>query len=159
MAGALTQWMKEQWYRDIEPEKAFAVMAEEAAKVPAGSEGLLCLPYFAGERTPLNDPNARGCFFGLETRHTRGHMVRAGLEGICYTIRANLELMKTHDLPVKRIFAVGGGTKNPVWLQCLADILECEVAVPQVSVGAAYGDALMAAMAGTKDMMHQLIQK
>lgn len=147
-AGALTQWMKEQWYRDIEPEKAFAVMAEEAAKVPAGSEGLLCLPYFAGERTPLNDPNARGCFFGLETRHTRGHMVRAGLEGICYTIRANLELMKTHDLPVKRIFAVGGGTKNPVWLQCLADILECEVAVPQVSVGAAYGDALMAAMAG-----------
>ncbi|MBM6830247.1 FGGY-family carbohydrate kinase [Anaerotignum lactatifermentans] len=145
-AGALTQWMKEQWYKDV-TENAFAVMAKEAGQVPPGSEGLLCLPYFAGERTPLNDPKARGVFFGLETRHTRGHMVRAGLEGICYGIRANLELMKTHGLPIRRIFAVGGGTKNPVWMQCLADILEQEVAVPAVSLGAAYGDALMAAMA------------
>lgn len=147
-AGALTQWMKEQWYKDVGEKEAFAVMTEEAGEVPPGSEGLLCLPYFAGERTPLNDPSARGCFFGLETGHTRGHMVRAGLEGICYTIRANMELIKAHNLPVKRIFAVGGGTKNSVWMQCLADILECEVLVPQISVGAAYGDALMAAMCG-----------
>lgn len=147
-AGALTQWMKEQWYREAAEDEAFLRMAEEAAEVPAGSEGLLCLPYFAGERTPINDPRARGCFIGLETRHTRGHMVRAGLEGICYTIRANLELMKEHGLELRRIFAVGGGTKNPVWMQCLADILEQEVAVPAVSIGAAYGDALMAALAG-----------
>ncbi len=147
-AGALTQWMKEQWYKDAEEKNAFAMMAQEAEKVPAGSEGLICLPYFAGERTPLNDPNARGCFFGLESRHTRGHLVRAGLEGICYTIRANIALMKAHGLPIKRIFAVGGGTKNPVWMQCLADILECEVSVPRISVGAAYGDALMAALSG-----------
>lgn len=145
-AGALTQWMKEQWYREAAEGEAFLRMAEEAAEVPAGSEGLLCLPYFAGERTPINDPRARGCFIGLETRHTRGHMVRAGLEGICYTIRANLELMKEHGLELRRIFAVGGGTKNPVWMQCLADILEQEVAVPAVSIGAAYGDALMAAL-------------
>lgn len=147
-AGALTQWMKDQWYRDVEEGEAFARMAKEAGEIPAGSEGLLCLPYFAGERTPINDPKARGCFIGLETRHTRGHMVRAGLEGICYSIRANLELMKKHGLEIKRIFAVGGGTKNPVWMQCLADILEQEISVPEITVGAAYGDALMAALAG-----------
>lgn len=147
-AGALTQWMKEQWYRDIPEKDAFAKMAQEAAEVPAGSEGLLCLPYFAGERTPINDPKARGCFIGLETRHTRGHMVRAGLESICYSIRANLELIKEHGLEIKRIFAVGGGTKNLVWMQCLADTLEQEVSVPEISIGAAYGDALMAALAG-----------
>lgn len=147
-AGALTQWMKDQWYKDAEGSEAFAVMAQEAEMVPAGSEGLLCLPYFAGERTPINDPKARGCFIGLETRHTRGHMVRAGLEGICYSIRANLELMKEHGLELNRIFVVGGGTKNPVWMQCLADILEQEISVPEVTIGAAYGDALMAALAG-----------
>lgn len=149
-AGALTQWMAEQWYKAEENGKAppFALMAEEASKVPAGSEDLLCLPYFAGERTPINDPKARGCFIGLETRHTRGHMVRAGLEGICYDIRANVELMKEHGLQIRRIFAVGGGTKNPVWMQCLADILEQEISVPEITVGAAYGDALMAALAG-----------
>ncbi len=159
-AGALTQWMREQWYRDVEnkdrsssccgegEESPFHRMELEAAAVPAGSEGLICLPYFAGERTPVNDPRARGVFFGLETRHTRGHMVRAGIEGICYTIRANVELMKAHNLPVRRIFAVGGGTKNALWLQCLADILEEEICVPAISVGAAYGDALMAALAG-----------
>lgn len=147
-AGALTQWMKDQWYRDVKEEEAFAVMAQEAGEIPAGSEGLLCLPYFAGERTPINDPKARGCFIGLESGHTRGHMVRAGLEGICHSIRANQKLLKAHGLEIKRIFAVGGGTKNPVWMQCLADILEQEISVPQVTMGAAYGDALMAALAG-----------
>lgn len=147
-AGALTQWMGEQWYRDAKKESRFHRMEMEASAVPAGSEGLICLPYFAGERTPVNDPQARGVFFGLETRHTRGHMVRSGIEGICYTIRDNVNLMKAHGLPMGRIFAVGGGTKNALWLQCLADILEQEICVPAVSFGAAYGDALMAALAG-----------
>lgn len=146
-AGALTQWMKEQWYRDVKENEAFEMMAKEAETVPPGSQGLICLPYFAGERTPLNDPKARGVFFGLDRRHTRGHMVRAALEGICFGIKANIALIKSHDVPVKRIFAVGGGTKNQVWMQCLADILEQEIGVPEVSLGAAYGDALMAAMA------------
>lgn len=76
-----------------------------------------------------------------------GARCAGGIEGICYTIRNNVELMKAHGLPMRRIFAVGGGTKNALWLQCLADILEQEVCVPAVSFGAAYGDALMAALA------------
>jgi xylulokinase len=149
-AGALTQWMREQWYKDTEADdiSPFERMAAEAGAVPPGSEGLICLPYFAGERTPLNDPCARGMFFGMDMGHTRGHMVRAGLEGICYSLRANVEVIKAHGLSVRRIFAVGGGTKNSLWLQCLADILEQEIQVPTVSIGASYGDALMAALAG-----------
>lgn len=148
-AGALTQWMREQWYQEMEDkeESPFHLMELDAAGVPAGSEGLICLPYFAGERTPINDPEARGCFFGLQTCHTRGHMVRSALEGICYTLKANLEMMRKHNLPVQRILVVGGGTKNSVWLQCLSDILEEELCIPKVTVGASYGDALMAALA------------
>ena len=105
-AGALTQWMGEQWYRDAKKESRFHRMEMEASAVPAG------------------------------------------IEGICYTIRDNVNLMRAHGLPMGRIFAVGGGTKNALWLQCLADILEQEICVPAVSFGAAYGDALMAALAG-----------
>lgn len=148
-AGALTQWMREQWYQEMEDkeESPFHLMELDAAGVPAGSEGLICLPYFAGERTPINDSEARGCFFGLQTCHTRGHMVRSALEGICYTLKANLEMMRKHNLPIQRILVVGGGTKNSVWLQCLSDILEEELCIPKVTVGASYGDALMAALA------------
>ncbi len=146
-AGALTEWLR----RTLYPKDAnagFDLMQEEAAQVPPGSGGLICLPYWDGERTPLNDPDAKGMYFGLGNMHGRGHLIRAALEGICYSIRANVALMKDRGVPVRRILAVGGGTKNEVWLQCMADILEAEICVPEVSVGAAYGDALMAALAG-----------
>lgn len=86
-AGALTAWLRRELYRDaVDAERsggpdAYEVMAHDAGQVGPGADGLLCLPYFAGERTPLNDPEARGVFFGLTERHTRGHMVRAALEG------------------------------------------------------------------------------
>ena len=146
-AGTLTAWLADTFYKD-QPDRTHAwdAMGSEASVVPAGSEGLICLPYFAGERTPLNDPDARGVFFGLNPGHGRGHMVRAALEGICCSIRANLELMERHGLPIHRVRVTGGGTKNPVWLQCLADVLGRELELPAVTLGAAYGDALMAAM-------------
>lgn len=84
-AGALTSWLRQELYRDaVEAEghggpDAYSVMAHDAADVAPGADGLLCLPYFAGERTPLNDPEARGVFFGLTGRHTRAHMVRVCL--------------------------------------------------------------------------------
>ena len=128
---------------------AYTAMAREAAAIPAGSEGLVCLPYFAGERTPLNDPFAKGVFFGLSVKHTRAHMVKAGLEGIAYTIAAHLDLLeKEHGEPLRRIMAVGGGTKNPVWLQAVADVTGRQICTAKVTVGAAFGDAIMAALAG-----------
>ena len=124
-------------------------MTHDAGQVGPGADGLLCLPYFAGERTPLNDPDARGVFFGLTERHTRGHMVRAALEGIAYTVAAHVDIIeRDHGLPIEHIMLVGGGTKNPVWMQAIADVCGREVSVAKVTVGACFGDALMAALAG-----------
>ena len=154
-AGSLTKWMRDELYRDAVAEEArggtcaFEVMAREAAEVAPGSDGLVCLPYFAGERTPLNDPGARGMFFGLTLGHTRGHMVRAALEGIAFTVAAHVDIIeREHGLHIERLMAVGGGTKNPVWLQAVADACSKEVRTAKVTMGACYGDALMAALAG-----------
>lgn len=154
-AGTLTRWLRDELYRDVVAAEqaggrnAYEVMAEEAAAVAPGADGLICLPYFAGERTPLNDPAARGTFFGLTMGHTRGHVVRAALEGIAYTVAAHVDILEQeHGLPVSRILAVGGGTKNPVWMQAIADVCGREILTAKVTVGASYGDALMAALAG-----------
>ena len=151
-AGALTDWLRKNLYRPLSEEEdldtgiesRFALMEQEASRVPAGAGGLVCLPYWAGERTPVNDPRAAGLFFGFHTGHTRAHMVRAALEGICFSILSNVEILKQHGLPIRRVLAAGGGTKNGLWMQCLADILGQQVEVPEISLGAAYGDALMA---------------
>ncbi len=154
-AGTLTAWLRDELYRDAVAAEdaggpsAYAVMAAEAAEVSPGSDGLICLPYFAGERTPLNDPAARGVYFGLTTRHARGHMVRAALEGIAYTVAAHVDIIeREHGLPIERIMLVGGGTKNRTWMQAIADVCGRSVSVAQVTVGACFGDALMASLAG-----------
>ena len=122
--------------------------AEEAASVPAGAEGLVCLPYLAGERTPINDPEARGMFFGLTTNHTRAHLSRAAIEGISCTIAQHFDVIAENGVQLKKVMCAGGGTKNEVWLQCVADMIERPVAVSEVTIGSAYGDALMATLGG-----------
>ncbi|PYG85913.1 xylulokinase [Ruminiclostridium sufflavum DSM 19573] len=153
-AGTLTRWFRDELYHElIESEQsngknAYAEMAGDIEKIPAGSEGLICLPYFAGERTPLNDPFAKGMFFGLTLSHTRAHLYKAALEGIGYTIAQHFDIFEENSLPVKKIMAVGGGTKNKVWLQAVADILGRTVYTSKITFGAAYGDAIMAALSG-----------
>ncbi len=97
---------------------------------------------------PFQDPAARGVFFGLTLRHSRGHLVHAALEGIGYTIAQHFDILEENGLPVKKVMVVGGGTKNPVWLQIVADILGRPVYTAKVTFGAAYGDAIMAALSG-----------
>ncbi|MBE6480324.1 MAG: carbohydrate kinase, partial [Olsenella sp.] len=153
-AGALTKWLRDVAYQDAKAAEeaggpnAFAVMAEEAASVPAGAEGLVCLPYLAGERTPINDPEARGMFFGLTTNHTRAHLSRAAIEGISCTIAQHFDVLDEDGVELKKVMCAGGGTKNEVWLQCVADMIERPVAVSEVTIGSAYGDALMATLGG-----------
>ncbi len=153
-AGTLTKWFRDQIYGDLAAaeaaggENAYAAMAAAASDIPAGSDGLICLPYFAGERTPLNDPFAKGMFFGLDLHHTRAHLYKAALEGIGYTIAQHFDILEENGLPVKKVMVVGGGTKNPVWLQIVADILGRPVCTAKVTFGAAYGDAIMAALSG-----------
>ena len=153
-AGTLTRWFRDEIFSELlEAEKnggenAFSAMAKAIADIPTGSDNLICLPYFAGERTPLNDPQAKGVFFGLTLQHTRAHMYKAAIEGIGYTIAQHFDILKEDGLPINKIMAVGGGTKNEVWLQCVADILGMPVHTSKVTFGAAYGDAIMAALSG-----------
>ena len=112
-----------------------------------GSNGVLCLPYFAGERTPIDDPDARGIFMGIKTSTTREDLYRAGLEGVAYSINQHLRIFEEDEAPVHRILAAGGGTKNPMWMQIVADVCGISITVPKVTVGACYGDAMMAAIA------------
>ncbi|MGH3148004.1 MAG: FGGY-family carbohydrate kinase [Rubrobacter sp.] len=106
-SGALTEWV-----RKISEERSFAELTEEASRVEAGSEGLVVLPYFAGERNPISDPNARGVICGLTLRHTRGHLYRAMLEATAFGIKHLLEAVRETGGEAKRLVAVGGGTRG-----------------------------------------------
>jgi xylulokinase len=151
--GALTRWFRdtlgqpEMMAEAAGGENAYAALADLAAAVPAGSEGLVCLPYFAGERTPINDPDARGMYVGLTLTHTRGHLYRASLEGTAYGVRHNLETMDGMGASPKRLVAVGGGAKNPLWLQIVSDASGLPQDVPERTIGASYGDAFLAGLA------------
>jgi xylulokinase len=103
------------------------------------------LPYWSGERTPVNDPLARGVLAGLTLSHGRPHMFRAALEGIAYGVRHNLEAMAAAGAPPRRLVAIGGGVRNALWVQIVSDVTGREQAV-QSTPGASYGDAMMAAV-------------
>src|SRR6185295_2136475 len=98
-----------QWYRDsLAPEASFDQLVEEASHVPAGSEGLLFLPYLSGERTPYPDPKARGAWVGLTLRHKRGHLTRAVLEGVSFGLKDGFALMQSVGLPAIEQVRVSG---------------------------------------------------
>ena len=120
-------------------------MMKDLDKIPAGSNGLITLPYFAGERTPINDPQAKGILFGLTLAHTRQHMYRSALESVAYSVNQQLKIMLDHDISIDQIFAVGGGVKNELWMQIVADVTGKAISIPAITVGASFGDALMAA--------------
>jgi len=151
-SGSLTTWFRDQFAQfELEKEKeggenAYAVLARLASASPIGSRGLIALPYFEGERTPLHDPKARGVWFGLSLKHTKGDVYRAILEGVAFGIRHNFEAMGQEGVRPQRILAVGGGTQNRLWLQIVADVCMAELAVPEQQIGASYGDAFLAGM-------------
>ena len=115
-----------------------------AAAVAPGAEGLIFLPYLSGERTPHLDPLARGAFVGLTTRHTIGHIVRSVIEGVTFSLRDGLEIMRGLGLEIAQIRATGGGGKSALWRQIQADIYGAEVATLAAEEGPAYGAALLA---------------
>ncbi len=122
----------------------YDLLTGEAARAPPGAEGLLFLPYLTGERTPYPDPEARGVYFGLTLRHGKPHLVRAILEGVAYGLRDSLELMRALGLNVAQVRLSGGGARSPLWRQILADVFATEIALVNVTEGAAYGAALLA---------------
>ena len=136
------------WFRDaLAPGVEFAALADEAAGVPAGADGLLFLPYLSGERSPHADPLARGAFIGLTVAHERRHLTRAVLEGVAFGLRDGLDLIVAAGVPPPtQLRATGGGVASPLWRQILADVLGAEIATVATTEGAAYGAALLAAV-------------
>lgn len=145
--GSLTRWFRDQLARDLPDETAYVTLFAEVENIAPGAEGLLLLPYFSGERTPINDPLARGVFAGLTLAHRREHLYRAVLESVAYGIRHNIETFRSIGADVRRVVAVGGGTKSRTWLQIVSDVCGIAQDVPELTIGASYGDAFLAGLA------------
>jgi xylulokinase len=116
----------------------------EAFAVPPGADGLVFLPYLTGERTPYFDASARGAWVGLGLRHTRGHLLRAALEGVAFAVRQGLEALLATGVPITELRLAGGGSLNPRWRQLLADVLERPLLATPVKAASALGAALLA---------------
>jgi xylulokinase len=145
--GALTRWFCDSFCQGLQHAECYQTMALEAAQVPPGSGGLILLPYFSGERTPIHDPRARGLLLGLTLEHKRAAVYRSLLEGTALSIRHNLEVLREAGAVARRIIAVGGGTRNEFWLQIMSDVTGLRQEIPEVTVGASYGDAFLAGLA------------
>ncbi len=124
----------------------YALMADGAARVPAGSEGLIFLPYLTGERTPYPDAEARGVFFGMTLRHKREHFTRAVMEGVAFALNDSLQIFGELGIPITQVRAGGGGAKSAVWRQIHADVTGQAHVTLAVDEGPALGAALLAAV-------------
>lgn len=135
-----------QWYRDkFACERNFEELVTEASQIPAGSDGLIFLPYLSGERTPHPDPLARGAWVGLTARHGLAHLTRSILEGVAFGLKDIFCLMRDAGLgPIEQVRLSGGGAKSTLWRQILADVLATELVTVNTTEGAAYGAALLA---------------
>ena len=122
----------------------YDILAEEASTAPAGSDGAFWAPYLMGERTPHLDPNARAALVGLTASHTRGHIIRAVMEGVAYSLKDTFTIFDEMNIPVTSIRLGGGGARSPLWRQIQADVYAHEVEIVAAEEGAAYGAAILA---------------
>jgi xylulokinase len=146
-SGTLTHWFRDQLGKELSAETAFATLAAEAALSPPGANGLVVLPYFSGERTPIHDVNAKGMLFGLNLTHTRGDLYRALLEGIAQGTAHVVDTFAEIGARPESLHAVGGGTKNEVWAQATSDVCDVIQSVAAKTIGASYGNGFLAALA------------
>jgi xylulokinase len=138
------------WFRDnfgtvtTDNRDPYDRLADEAAKIPAGSDGVLWAPYLMGERTPHLDPYARGALIGLAANHGRGHIIRAIMEGVAFSLRDTFTIFEEMKVPVRNIRLGGGGARSSLWRQIQADVYAHAVELVEADEGAAYGAALLA---------------
>ena len=138
------------WFRDnfgtvtTDNRDPYDRLADEAAKIPAGSDGVLWAPYLMGERTPHLDPYARAALIGLAANHGRGHIIRAIMEGVAFSLRDTFTIFEEMKVPVRNIRLGGGGARSSLWRQIQADVYAHAVELVEADEGAAYGAALLA---------------
>lgn len=149
--GAATAGAVVKWFRDTFAQKekesgqdAYMLLDQQAEKIPVGSDGLVVLPYFMGERSPLWDTNAKGVIFGLSLVHTKAHIYRAVLESVAYSLRHTIECCNVD--PNAMIMLSGGVSKSPLWKQIFADVTGHRIVCPVQTVEANLGDAMLAGL-------------
>lgn len=140
-AGHSLTWFKE----TFAAEKSFDELLQGVNDIPAGSSGLLFTPYISGERTPHPDANIRGSFIGMDSGHTLSHFTRAVLEGITFSLRESIEIVRESGKAITEVVAIGGGAKNEAWLQMQADIFGASIIKLESEQGPAMGAAMLAA--------------
>lgn len=143
-AGLSLRWFRDTFGAASSSETAYPALMAEAATVPAGADGVLWAPYLMGERTPHLDPAARAALVGLAANHHRGHIVRAILEGVAFSLNDTLTIFRELGIPIGQIRLGGGGARGPLWRQIQADVYGQPVETVQTEEGAAYGAALLA---------------
>jgi xylulokinase len=143
-SGAITSWL-----HDLVGGPGYPRLLQEAGDSGVGARGLLMLPYFAGERTPIADPDARGVIVGLTVGHNRGDLYRAALEATAFGVRHNIEAIEAAGGRIERIVAAGGGTRGGLWARIVSDVTGRAQSVPEKTIGAAYGAAWLAAQQAT----------
>ncbi|OMF90688.1 xylulokinase [Paenibacillus sp. FSL R7-0337] len=140
-AGHSLTWFKETFAQD----KSFDELLQGVNEIPAGSSGLLFTPYISGERTPHPDASIRGSFIGMDSGHTLSHFTRAVLEGITFSLRESIEIVRESGKEITEVVAIGGGAKNEAWLQMQADIFGATIIKLESEQGPAMGAAMLAA--------------
>ena len=130
----------------LKTDQSFAKLDQEAGLTPAGADGLYFLPYLAGERTPYNDPYAKGVFFGLSMMHQQGHLVRSAMEGILFNLKECLYILDEMKVDRSRLIASGGAARGVTWKQIQADVLNMPVYSTNVKEEACQGAAILAAV-------------
>ncbi|MBX9455160.1 MAG: FGGY-family carbohydrate kinase [Rhizobium sp.] len=157
-SGTLTHWFRDEIAKELDPVDAFARLAEEASTSQPGANGLIMLPYFSGERTPIHDSHAKGMLFGLNLTHKRGDIYRALIEGIAYGTNHIFETYAEAGAAPKRLMAVGGGTRNRLWLEATSHVSGLPQVLARKTIGASYGDACLAAI-GVGDADRETIRR
>lgn len=145
-AGGAFAWYREQFARELAAAGADERLNEEAAAIAPGAEGVTFLPYLQGERTPHRDASARGAFLGLSLAHTRAHLTRAVLEGVCFALRDSLAILQEMGLAPGRLLLTGGGARSPFVRRMQSDVCGLPVCTVNREEGPAYGAALLAAV-------------
>jgi xylulokinase len=160
-AGAVVNWCRDTFFEREKGEaekrgqSGLDLMLEGAATIPPGSEGLVCLPYFSGERSPIYNPDARGLLSGLSLLHTKNHVARAILEGITLSVYERLKVTEALHLPLDRILLTGGGVRNAFWRQMITDVLGRPTYHAEAQQAASLGAAMLgAAGAGMYPSVH-----
>lgn len=151
--AGVAKWMLNQFYQAEETIankrqiNAFSQMEEEIITVPAGSEGVIFLPYMSGERSPIWDPDAKGVYYGLDFSKTKAHFLRAAYEGVAYALKHNLAVAEQAGAKVKELHAMGGAANSLTWTQIKADVTGKRIVVPATDTATTFGAAILAGVA------------